>query len=169
MNTNNNFAATLKQVRKVRGMTMREFAAEVGIALSSLAEYEAGRRLPRGDTVKLITERLHMSPALLISASPSGDLTLHSCLEYISRYIQSMHPNTSASANHALALFLLASNTSSWSAMPRPLRTHPLISATFSMKPILLPPMVCWPKNFAMAFGLSPLFSPPSPMTGLLR
>lgn len=112
MNTKNSFATTLKQVRETRGMTMREFSEEVGIALSSLVEYEAGRRLPRGDTVKHIAERLHMPPALLISAFPSDNLNLHSCLEYISCYIRSMHPNTRASANHALELFLLASKTS---------------------------------------------------------
>ena len=112
MNPKNTFATTLRQVREARGMTMREFADEVGIALSSLVEYEAGRRLPRGDTVKQIAEKLHISPASLISSLPSEDLTLNSCLEYISCYIQSMHPNARSSASHALDLFLLAAKNS---------------------------------------------------------
>lgn len=112
MNTKNSFATTLKQVREARGMTMRAFSEEVGIALSSLVEYEAGRRLPRGDTVKQMADKLHTSPAALISPLSSDDLPLHSCLDCISRYIQSMHPDTRASASHALELFLLAAKTS---------------------------------------------------------
>lgn len=114
MNTKkkNSFATTLKQVRLACGMTMREFAEETGIALSSLVEYEAGRRLPRGDTVKQMADKLHTSPASLIAPLPSDDLSLHSCLDYISRYIQSMHPDTRASANHALDLLLLTAKTS---------------------------------------------------------
>ena len=42
--------------------------------------------LPKGDTVKQIAEKLHISPAARISALPSDDLTLHYCLECISRY-----------------------------------------------------------------------------------
>lgn len=112
MNTKNSFATTLKQVREARGMTMREFSEEAGIALSSLVEYEAGRRLPRGDTVKQMADKLHTSPVSLIAPFSSDDLSLHSCLDYISRYIQSMHPDTRASANHALELLLLAAKTS---------------------------------------------------------
>lgn len=112
MNTKNSFAVALKQIREARGMTMRAFSEEVGIALSSLVEYEAGRRLPRGDTVKQMADKLHISPASLISPLASDNLSLHSCLEYISRYIQSMHPNTRASASHALELLLLAVKTS---------------------------------------------------------
>ena len=112
MDTKNSFATTLKQVRIARGMSMQEFPEEAGIALSSLVGYEAGRRLPRGDTVEQIAARLHISPASLISVFPSDDLGLRPCLEYISSYIQSMHPNTRTSAGHALDLLLLAARTS---------------------------------------------------------
>ena len=90
MCTPNSFAAALKKERKARGMTMRKFAKILDISLSSLIEYESGRRLPRAGTVKHIAQKLHISPAALVSELPSDGQSLHSCFEYISRYIQSL-------------------------------------------------------------------------------
>lgn len=112
MCTPNSFAAALKKERKARGMTMRKFAKMLDISLSSLIEYESGRRLPRAGTVKHIAQKLHTSPAALVSDLPADGQSLHSCFEYISRYIQSLHPNTRASAKHALDMLLLAVKTS---------------------------------------------------------
>lgn len=77
MNTKNSFATALKQVREACGMTMRAFSEEVGITLSSLVEYEAGRRLPRGDTVNRMADKLRTSPVSLIAPLSSDDLSLH--------------------------------------------------------------------------------------------
>lgn len=108
----NIFATTIKQIRKSLGMSLREFSDEIGIALSSLTEYESGNRLPRWGTVVQIAEKLHRSPSSLVSGVSSDDMALHSCLEVLSLYVQTMHPDTRASAEHALKLFRLALKTS---------------------------------------------------------
>ncbi len=106
------FSATLKRERMNRGMSMREFSDEIGIALSSLQEYEAGRRIPRGDTIAQIAEKLHTSPAALVSDLPAANLSLHDSLFDLSHKIQSLHPCARVSAQHALDLLLLAARTS---------------------------------------------------------
>ena len=106
------FSATLKRERMNRGMSMREFSDEIGIALSSLQEYEAGRRIPRGDTIAQIAEKLHTSPAALVSDLPAANLSLRDPLIELSRKIQSLHPYARVSAQHALDLLLLAFRTS---------------------------------------------------------
>lgn len=105
---NNTFAARLKQERERRGMSMREFSEEIGIALSSLAEYEAGRRIPRGDTIAYIAKKLRISPASLISDAPPEDQTFRSCLDSLSLKIHTLHPSTRASAKCALDQLFLA-------------------------------------------------------------
>lgn len=65
MNIQKHFSATLKHQRLLRSMSMREFSEERGIALSSLDEYDAGRRIPRSATIELIAEKLRISPAPL--------------------------------------------------------------------------------------------------------
>lgn len=101
------FAAALKQARKDLGMNMKEFSEELGIALSSLEEYEAARRMPRTDTVEQIANKLHRSPISLISDLPCGDQQLHCCFDYLSCKIRRLHPAARNSARNALdQLFL---------------------------------------------------------------
>lgn len=104
MNIQKNFSTTLRRLREIRGMSMREFSEELGIALSSLEEYEAGRRLPRGDTLVLIADKLHIPLASLISDLPSADPSLQMCLDCAEPLIQALHPYARASAQCALAL-----------------------------------------------------------------
>lgn len=112
MSLQDNFAATLKQERENRGMSMREFSDELGIALSSLVEYEAGRRIPRGNTIEHIAVKLRRSPASLISDLPLDGQTFHVCLDSLSLKIQTLHPSIRVFAKHALDLLALAFQTS---------------------------------------------------------
>ncbi len=104
MTSKENFAATLKTLRLSRDMSMKAFSEELGIALSSLVEYEAGRRMPRGDTIHHMAERLHIPASALISGSSSADQTVISCLDQLTLKIESLHPHARPSAQHALAL-----------------------------------------------------------------
>lgn len=91
---------------------MREFSKELGISLSSLENYEAGSQPPRSDTIELIAQKLHISPAMLISNLPPADQSLLACLDNISDKIQTLHPSARSTAKHALDLLLFAVRSS---------------------------------------------------------
>lgn len=104
LTSQNNFSTTIKRIRLLKGMSMREFSEEIGIALSSLVEYEAGRRIPRGDTISHISERLNIPPSALISPAFSTDQSVPACLDTLALRAQSLHPHARASAIRAIQL-----------------------------------------------------------------
>lgn len=108
MDIKENFAAALKALRLKRHMSMREFSSEMGISLSSLAEYESGRRMPRGDTLELMAERLHIPPSALVSEASSADQSVTSCLDQLALAIENLHPHVKLSARYALRLLRTA-------------------------------------------------------------
>lgn len=54
------------------GFTLRELSAKVGVAHSTLANYEAGRRPLRLDQFVAIAHALHCSPASLLVDTPEA-------------------------------------------------------------------------------------------------
>ena len=124
MISNNYFSTTIKQIRLYMGMSMREFSEEIGIALSSLVEYEAGRRIPRGDTISHIAKRLNIPPSALISPLPFASQQASSCLDALAFHVQSLHPDTRTSAEYALKLLHSAFQRSDdlffWESHPAP-------------------------------------------------
>lgn len=54
------------------GLTLRELSAKVGLAHSTLANYEAGRRPLRLDQFIAIAHALHCSPAALLVEPPEA-------------------------------------------------------------------------------------------------
>lgn len=60
-------AQRLREIRQARGLTIQQFAEELAIARSSLQSILRGNSNPRIDTVELIAQNLHMTPAELLS------------------------------------------------------------------------------------------------------
>lgn len=48
----------LKAIRALRGVTQSELADKAGVSLSSIAEYEIGKRDLRADTIRKLCEAL---------------------------------------------------------------------------------------------------------------
>ena len=67
MNIQKNIAATLKAAMAERDLTLVEFAEEIGIARTSLQGYLKEESNPRADTIELLSERLNISPSVLIA------------------------------------------------------------------------------------------------------
>lgn len=73
MKIQKNIAATLKNAMAERDLTLVEFAEEIGIARTSLQGYLKEKSNPRADTIELLSERLNISPSMLISG-PDAEL-----------------------------------------------------------------------------------------------
>ena len=67
MNIQKNIAATLKAAMAERDLNIVGFAEEIGIARTSLQGYLKEESNPRADTIELLSEKLHIPPAVLIS------------------------------------------------------------------------------------------------------
>lgn len=84
------FAARLKRERIREGRTMADFSREVGISLSSLEEYEGGRRIPRVDTLELIAKRLGIPLAELLMEDGVSDAAAGMYLDRLSLQVGSL-------------------------------------------------------------------------------
>ena len=67
----NIFAHRLKDLRKERYMTLKEVSTELGMPLSSYANYEQGVREPSLETLKLICKFYDVTSDYLIGLSDS--------------------------------------------------------------------------------------------------
>ena len=67
MTIQKNIAATLKSAMAEKDLNLAEFAEEIGIARTSLQGYLKEESNPRADTIELLSEKLNISPAELIS------------------------------------------------------------------------------------------------------
>jgi len=56
-----NIGQRIKELRKMLGLTQREFANRIGKGFRAIQEYEAGRRTPDESTLKLITKEFGVS------------------------------------------------------------------------------------------------------------
>ena len=75
MSLKENFSAQLKLLRAFHGETTAEFSSSIGIAKSSLQNFEAGEGNPTLDTISLIAQNLDVDEAVLISP-PDNQLPL---------------------------------------------------------------------------------------------
>lgn len=60
-------SANLRRVRQSRNMTQRELAGKVGVAQGAVWQWEAGRTLPRVETLEKVCGALGVSPDELFS------------------------------------------------------------------------------------------------------
>ena len=60
-------AAKLRMAMAEKDQSLTEFSQELGIARSTLQEYLRGTSNPRADTIELIAEKLHCTPAELVT------------------------------------------------------------------------------------------------------
>ena len=84
------FAARIKRERNRKGQTMAEFSRELGISLSSLEEYESGRRTPRVDTLALIAKRLEIPLVELFLGEGISDVSTRLYLDELSLQVDSL-------------------------------------------------------------------------------
>jgi len=61
-----------KQIRKQRGISLRELKKASGVAVSNLARYEAGEGDPRLSTLRKVAKALGVTVAVLIGESKPG-------------------------------------------------------------------------------------------------
>ena len=87
MTIQKNIAATLKTAMVERDLNLVEFAEEIGIARTSLQGYLKEESNPRVDTIELLSKKLNISPAALISG-PDAQM---SGPDQLSR--ESLHPS----------------------------------------------------------------------------
>ena len=55
------YVSSIKAARQAAGLTVRGLAAKVGVSPSTIAEIEAGRKVPRSDTLKKIADACGVS------------------------------------------------------------------------------------------------------------
>lgn len=68
-----NLANHLNQIRRRRGLSVAEFAEELGVSRSSLQSMLNGSGNPRTDTIEYIARRLETNPLILLSPEcPEG-------------------------------------------------------------------------------------------------
>ncbi len=63
------FGRHLTNLRKMAGMTRTEFARECGVALSSMQNYENGRRSPQAEVIVTMAKVLHVSTDELLDVT----------------------------------------------------------------------------------------------------
>ena len=98
------FAERLKRERLREGRTMAEFSREAGISLSSLEEYEAGKRIPRVDTLELIAKRLGISLVELLLEDGASDASTGMYLDMLSLRVGSLEGSPRRVGEEALNL-----------------------------------------------------------------
>ena len=60
------FGETLKQLRKQKGMTQKQLAGRLGLAISAISSYENGTRYPSYDILIKITAIFHVTADYLL-------------------------------------------------------------------------------------------------------
>ena len=70
------FAENLKYLRKLKGITQTQFAAEFNISAGTIAMWETGKRMPDSETLKKIAQYFNVSIDYLLDneKSPSNDV-----------------------------------------------------------------------------------------------
>lgn len=63
------FAARLRAARELRGLNQRELGARVGIAATSIAHFEAGRRRPSMDNLRRLANALEVTADFLLGSA----------------------------------------------------------------------------------------------------
>ena len=104
------FAARIKRERIKKEKTMAEFSEELGISLSSLEEYEKGRRIPRVDTLALIAERLEIPLAELFMGERPGDASAAAYLDRLSLEVNCLDGSARRIGEEALKILRSAFN-----------------------------------------------------------
>lgn len=61
--------ARIRQVRKESGLSRQDFADKIGVSLSSLDSYEAGRRTPVNTAINAICEKFYVRKEWLLEGS----------------------------------------------------------------------------------------------------
>ncbi|HWO62204.1 MAG TPA: XRE family transcriptional regulator [Umezawaea sp.] len=67
----------LREIRKQRGTTLNELAAETGVSVSTLSRLEAGHRRPTLDLLLPLAQAYGLPIDELIGAPPTGDPRIH--------------------------------------------------------------------------------------------
>ena len=67
-----NLARNLRRIREERGLSLREFSSELGIALSSAEVYCSGTGNPRSDTLDMLADALNVPVTEIVSAPLQG-------------------------------------------------------------------------------------------------
>ncbi|GAA4147938.1 XRE family transcriptional regulator [Actinomadura keratinilytica] len=67
----------LRAIRKRRGATLAEVAAQTGVSVSTLSRLEAGRRRPTLDLLLPLAQAYRVQIDELIGAPPTGDPRIH--------------------------------------------------------------------------------------------
>lgn len=69
MQIQKNIAATIRKVMDEENKTLEEYSDELGIGRTSLQGYLSEKSNPRADTIQLLADGMHMTPAELVSGS----------------------------------------------------------------------------------------------------
>lgn len=67
-----NLAKALQRYRKAKGLSIRAFADEIGIAKNAAVDYLSGSGNPRADTLDVISERTSIPITEIVSAPLPG-------------------------------------------------------------------------------------------------
>ena len=62
----------LREIRKKCGLTMKELGAEIGVAESTISQYETGKREPDYETLLKLAEYFGTSVDVLLRGEPSS-------------------------------------------------------------------------------------------------
>lgn len=69
MEISKNLSAVLVKFKEERGLSLTEFAEELGISRSALQEYISGEGVPRLSTIVILAQKLGMEPKELLSGT----------------------------------------------------------------------------------------------------
>lgn len=72
--TSNEFNKTLKKLRKNNKLTQKELADKIGVARTTLANYEQGTRFPDKETLLMIADFFDVSLDYLVGRSPADKI-----------------------------------------------------------------------------------------------
>lgn len=61
------FGSTVRELRKIKGLSQEQLALEIGMDLTSINEIERGRRNPTLRTIVKLAHALEVKPAELLS------------------------------------------------------------------------------------------------------
>jgi transcriptional regulator with XRE-family HTH domain len=67
----------LREIRKLRGLTLEQLGDMVGMSISYLSEIESGKKLPNSKRIERFCEALSVKPYELLRSDEEFDLTKH--------------------------------------------------------------------------------------------
>ena len=68
------FSEVLKQLRKKRNLSQKQFAQEIFISSSAVSQYETGHTMPSRENLERIAKYFDVSTDYLLGTSPVADL-----------------------------------------------------------------------------------------------